>query len=122
MEIIHEKLKSLSCHFSYLKCINEVDEEGNPRYDDCDTYNWNALRESIEKHGIKNPLVLATNCGGIIDGNHRLAVAKSIYSLDKEVPCVYEDEDYWENLMVKKKRYEHTSDSKYRIIKKKYIG
>ena len=70
---------------------------GNLRSGVGHVYNWGALKESIEKHGIIEPIVLAKFHNTVEDGNHRLAMAKLLYSADTEVPCVYADELYYQN-------------------------
>ena len=73
------------------------------------TYDWIALKNSIEKYGIKTPLVLTRDNNAIVDGNHRLAIAKLIYNSEDKVPCIYDDEvDFWPN-------YNKLLKSKYRI-------
>ena len=60
-----------------------------------DAYDWVGLKEDIEKHGIKEPIVLTRFTNAVVDGNHRLAIARLIYPPDKEIPCVYEDKEFW---------------------------
>jgi FKBP-type peptidyl-prolyl cis-trans isomerase 2 len=55
-------------------------------------YNWVALKNSMKKCGIKTPLVLLRRSNAVVDGNHRLAIAKLIYNPNYKIPCVYDDE------------------------------
>ena len=96
MEISYKKLKNLSGPLDNL--IHDTDTD----------YDWNALKESIEQYGIKDPLVLEKFTNGVKDGNHRLAIAKLIYPPDKEIACVYEDKEFWES-------YKDRLKSKYRL-------
>ena len=90
MEIWYQKIGDLKCGCDHL-------------------YDWIALKKSIEKHGIINPIVLTKLDNAVVDGNHRLAVAKLIYPPDKEIACVYEDKEFWKN-------YKDKFKSKYRLI------
>ena len=87
-----------------LQCGEEIWGQNVGNY----LYDWAALKKSIEKHGIINPIVLTKLDNAIVDGNHRLAVAKLIYPPDKEIACVYEDREFW-------KSYEDRLKSKYRL-------
>ena len=89
MKIWRNKIGSLRCAYDHL-------------------YDWSALKKSIEEHGIKDPIVLTKFDDAVVDGNHRLAVAKLIYPPDKEIACVYEDKEFWES-------YKGRLKSKYRL-------
>ena len=88
-KIIYKKIKNLesTCTYNVMNFIN----------DEWICYDWPALKNSIKKHGIKTPLVL-TRHGDVVDGHHRLTIAKLIYNPEDKVPCVYDDEvDFWPN-------------------------
>ena len=88
-KIIYKKIKNLESTYTY-NVINFIDDEWI-------YYDWPALKNSIKKHGIKIPLVL-TRYGDVVDGHHRLTIAKLIYNPEDKVPCVYDDEvDFWPN-------------------------
>ena len=89
MKIWYKKIGDLRCAYDHL-------------------YDWMALKNSIEEHGVRDPIILTKFDNAVIDGSHRLAVAKLVYPPDKEIACVYEDREFW-------KSYEDRLKSKYRL-------
>ena len=108
-KIFYKKLKNLECKLDW-------------------TYDWIKLRDSLEKHGIKAPLILSqgdnivndqgNKMHGVMDGNHRLAIAKLIYGPEYEVACIKDEHtDFW------RKSYKPNHPrSKYHIPLRDYLA
>ena len=88
-KIVYKKIKNLKSSYNFKRGVNLTPLE----QDVLDpNYNWMALKKSMEKYGVKTPLVLIRSSDAVIDGNHRLAIAKLIYNPEDKIPCVYDDE------------------------------
>ena len=91
MKIWYKKIENLYCRRDHI-------------------YDWFALKKSIEEHGIIDPIILTKFDNTIVDGSHRLAIAKLIYPPDKEIPCVYYDKEFRESPFI-----EERFKSEYRL-------
>ncbi len=88
-KIVYKKIKNLKSNYNF-KCGVDLTPLEQDVLDP--NYNWIALKKSMEKYGVKTPLVLIRSSDAVIDGNHRLAIAKLIYNPEYKIPCVYDDE------------------------------